>query len=68
MLALVPGATVWSAIVLGCVAWVAALFAFRGRIVGPARVARWMLGSWFSRLAVFVVWGGIGWHMFCQRP
>jgi hypothetical protein len=66
--ALVEGAAVWLAIV-GCGAvWLGVLLVARGTLIGPLRVVRWFLGSWFSRLTVLVFWGMAGWHIFCQRP
>jgi hypothetical protein len=66
-MALEPGAVVWSVLAGAIVVWLAVLLA-SASLVGPRRAARWLLGSWPSRLFVVLAWGAIGWHVFCQRP
>ena len=62
-----PGAIVWLVLAGSAVAWLVAV-AFSGRLLGPRRVLRWLLGSWLSRAMILVAWGAAGWHIFCQRP
>ena len=68
--AIVPGAVVWSVIAGVGAVWLAVLTmkSRSGALLGPRRLARWVLGSWLSRGIVIAVWGAAGWHMFCQRP
>jgi hypothetical protein len=66
--AIVTGAVVWSVIAGVVVVWLAALALGRGALVGPRRVARWLLGSWLSRGLIIAAWAAAGWHVFCQRP
>jgi hypothetical protein len=67
-LAVVPGAVVWAVIAGSVVVWLSVLALSRGALVGPRRLARWMLGSWLSRGLILAAWGAAGWHVFCQRP
>jgi len=62
-----PGAIVWSVLAAGIVVWLSLLLTSTS-LVGPRRVARFLLGSWTSRLFTVLAWGAIGWHLFCQRP
>jgi hypothetical protein len=66
-MAVEPGGIVWTVLALGLVGWLAVLLTSTS-LVGPRRVARWLLGSWPSRLFMVLAWGAIGWHVFCQRP
>jgi hypothetical protein len=62
------GAMVWSTLVAVVLIWLGLVTASGGRLMGPIRVMRWILGSWLSRLLILVAWGAAGWHIFCQRP
>jgi hypothetical protein len=66
-IAVEPGAIVWAVMAACIVVWLIVLLASTS-LVGPRRVARWLLGSWPSRLVMVLAWGAIGWHIFCQRP
>ena len=68
--AIVPGAVVWSVLAGVGLVWLAVLaLRFRsGALLGPRRLARWLLGSWLSRGVLIAAWGAAGWHTFCQRP
>ena len=68
MSAVVIGTVVWVALAGGVVVWLAVLALSAGRLVGPRRVVRWLLGSWLSRGMILAAWGAAGWHIFCQRP
>jgi hypothetical protein len=65
---IVPGAVVWLALAAAILIWLGLVAGSSGRLIGPIRVARWLLGSWVSRAMVLLAWGGAGWHIFCQRP
>ncbi len=65
---IVPGAVVWLALATATLMWLGLVARAPGRFIGPARVVRWTLGSWLSRLVILLAWGGAGWHIFCQRP
>jgi hypothetical protein len=66
--ATVPGTVVWLALAACAVTWLAVLALSAGRLVGPRRVLRWLLGSWLSRGVILAAWAVAGWHVFCQRP
>jgi hypothetical protein len=66
--AVVPGAVVWSVLAAAIVLWLAVLVVASGALRGPAKLVRWLVGSWLSRSLMIVAWGAIGWHVFCQRP
>jgi hypothetical protein len=67
-LALVGGAAVWLAILVSAFLWAGALLNWRHVVIGPRRVARWLVRSWLSRSLVLMAWAVTGWHLFCQRP
>jgi hypothetical protein len=66
--AIVPGAVVWLVLAGSAVVWLGILALSAGRLVGPRRVVRWVLGSWLPRGVMLAAWGAAGWHIFCQRP
>ncbi|HLN17959.1 MAG TPA: hypothetical protein VK277_14545 [Acidimicrobiales bacterium] len=69
LLAVVPGAVVWSVLAVGVVAWtVATLLAGPARLPGPVDVVRFFLRSWLGRALALLAWAAAGWHVFCQRP
>jgi hypothetical protein len=65
---IVPGSVIWLALAAAALIWLGLVARSHGRLIGPARVVRWILGSWLSRFLILVAWGGAGWHVFCQRP
>jgi len=65
---IVPGTIVWLVLAGAAVAWLVAVAFSAGRLAGPRRVVRWLLGSWLSRGMILVAWAAAGWHVFCQRP
>jgi len=68
MLAIAPGTVAWSVLAAGATAWLAVLALSPRAHLGPTRVVRWILRSWFSRFGCLVAWWAVGWHVFCQRP
>jgi len=68
MSTIVPGAVVWLALAGSVVVCLCVLARSSGRVVGPRRLVRWLLGSWLSRCVILAAWGAGGWHIFCQRP
>jgi hypothetical protein len=68
MSAVAPGTVVWLALAGSVVVWLGVVALADGRLVGPRRVVRWLLGSWLSRAMILAAWGAAGWHIFCQRP
>jgi hypothetical protein len=66
--AIAPGSVVWAALAAGLVAWLSVLALSSRPLVGPRRAMRWLLASWPSRCVLLAAWGGVGWHIFCQRP
>jgi hypothetical protein len=66
--AIVPGAVVWLALAGSAAVWLGVVAFSVGRLTGPRRVVRWLLGSWLSRGVILAAWGAAGWHVFCQRP
>jgi len=68
MSAVAPGTVVWVALAASVVVWFGMVALSAGRLVGPRRVVRWLLGSWLSRGMILAAWGAAGWHIFCQRP
>jgi hypothetical protein len=59
---------VWLAILVSAFLWAGALLNWRHVVIGPRRVARWLVRSWLSRSLVLMAWAVTGWHLFCQRP
>jgi hypothetical protein len=66
--AIVTGSKVWIVILACAVVWLAVVVLSRGLLLGPRRIAHWLLSAWLPRILILSMWGIAGWHIFCQRP
>lgn len=61
------GDSTWAAIGGGWLCWLVVSSLWPGA-PGLTAFGRSLLGSWLGRYVALAAWGGVGWHLFCQRP